>query len=224
MAERVYARQFHAAPGAEAWRVLPEGGYAFFRTESFAESVRFVDAIAALVTEGDEPQIDIRRDGVTILLRAFKDTGFGLTTTDLELAQSISTLARERGLTADPTAIQSISTIPGATDRSTIMPFWQAVLGYEPRPDSPEEDLVDPHDRLAPFWFEEMDELRSDGKGTIHIVAWVPWDQAESRLAAALAAGGRLERHNTEEGFWTLADPAGNEVDIATTSAPEPDV
>jgi hypothetical protein len=27
-------------------------------------------------------------------------------------------------------------------------------------------------------------------------------------------------RHNEEERFWTLADPAGNEVDIATTSAP----
>jgi hypothetical protein len=27
--------------------------------------------------------------------------------------------------------------------------------------------------------------------------------------------------HNLEENFWTLADPAGNEVDVATTSAPD---
>jgi hypothetical protein len=27
-------------------------------------------------------------------------------------------------------------------------------------------------------------------------------------------------RHNVEEAFWTLADPAGNEVDIATTTRP----
>jgi transposase InsO family protein len=33
-----------------------------------------------------------------------------------------------------------------------------------------------------------------------------------------------LVRHNTEEGFWTLADPAGNEVDVAATSAPSPGV
>ena len=38
---------------------------------------------------------------------------------------------------------------------------------------------------------------------------------------ATLAAGGTLVRHNAEEVFWTLADPVGNEVDIATTSAPE---
>jgi hypothetical protein len=28
-------------------------------------------------------------------------------------------------------------------------------------------------------------------------------------------------RHNTEEMFWTLADPVGNEIDIATSPAPE---
>ena len=112
--------------------------------------------------------------------------------------------------------------IPGALDRRTIMPFWQAVLGYRPRPDSPDEDLVDPRGRLAPFWFEEMDELRADGAGTIHFVVWVPWDEAEARVAAGVAAGGRIVRRNDEENFWTLADPAGNEVDVATTSAPEP--
>ena len=72
-----------------------------------------------------------------------------------------------------------------------------------------------------PFWFENMDELRPDGSGTVHLVVWVPWDEAESRVAAGVAAGGRMIRHNVEEAFWTLADPAGNEVDIATTTPPE---
>ena len=27
---------------------------------------------------------------------------------------------------------------------AAVMPFWRAILGYEPRPDSPDEDLVDP--------------------------------------------------------------------------------
>jgi hypothetical protein len=40
-------------------------------------------------------------------------------------------------------------------------------------------------------------------------------------VAAGLAAGGRVVGHNTEEGFWSLADSAGNEVDVATTSAPD---
>jgi 4a-hydroxytetrahydrobiopterin dehydratase len=222
MNDRIFARQFHAAEGAEAWRVLPEGASAFFRSDSFGASARFVEAISGLVPEGHEPHIDIRGDGVTFLLRAFKPEGYGLVQADLDLARAISATAGEMGLTPDPAAVQGLSFIPGATDRSTIMPFWQAVLRYDPRPDSPDEDLVDPHERLAPFWFEEMDELRSDGAGTMHLVVWVPWDEAEARVAAGLAAGGRMMRHNPEEMFWTLADPAGNEVDIATAPAPDP--
>ena len=218
--ERVFSAEFHAAEGAAAWRVLPEGAYAFFRTESFATATQLVDAIAGLVGDGEAPQVDIRGDGVTVLLRAFKATGFGLLRRDLDLARSIAAAAEDLALTADPAAIQSLLVIPGATDRSTIMPFWQGVTGYVPRPDSPDEDLVDRHERGAPFWFEEMEELRADGAGSVHLVIWVPWDEVEARVEAGIAAGGRLVRHNTEEGFWTLADPAGNEVDIATTSPP----
>ena len=65
--------------------------------------------------------------------------------------------------------------------------------------------------------------MRADGLGTIHLVVWVPWDEAESRVTAGHAAGGLIVRHNLEENFWTLADPAGNEVDVATTSAPDQD-
>jgi 4a-hydroxytetrahydrobiopterin dehydratase len=220
--DRVYSSRFHAAEGAEAWRVLPEGAYAFFRTDSFSASARLVGAISEHLRDGDAPAVDIRGDGVTVLIGAFKDEDFGLVERDLELARSISRTAETLGLTADPSAIQSLSIIPGAMERGAIMPFWQAVLEYQPRPDSPDEDLVDRHDRCAPFWFEEMEQLRADGAGTMHLVVWVPWDQAEMRVEAGLAAGGRLVRHNVEEAFWTLADPAGNEVDIATTMAPEP--
>jgi hypothetical protein len=71
MTDRILSRQFHGAEGAEAWRVLPDGAYAFFRTDLFSTSARFVEAISGLVREGDEPYIDIRGDGVTVLIRAF---------------------------------------------------------------------------------------------------------------------------------------------------------
>jgi 4a-hydroxytetrahydrobiopterin dehydratase len=44
----------------------------------------------------------------------------------------------------------------------------------------------------------------------------VPYEQAEARVAAALAAGGSIVRDFAPM-WWTLADPEGNEVDIATT-------
>ena len=221
--ERVYSHQLHAAEGAEAWRVLPEGACAFFASPSLAVSARFVGALSELVGDRRAPDIDIRRDGVTVLVGAFKEEGYGLVGRDLELVRAISRLAAEHALVADPAAVQSLSIIPGALDRKQIMPFWQAVLGYRPRPDSPDEDLVDSHDRGAPFWFEQMEELRDDGKGSVHLVVWLPWDLAQARVEAGLAAGGRLVRHVAEEHFWTLADPAGNEVDIATTVAPARD-
>lgn len=221
MSERINSRQFHEADRTGDWRVFPEGAYAFFRSPSFAASVRLVEAIGRLAPTGSEPDIDVRGDGVTVLLRTFRTASYGLTRADLELAPAISSAAADLGLTAEPSAIQSLLIIPGSKDRRTILPFWQAVLAYKPRPDSPEEDLVDKHDRGAPFWFENMDELRSDGDGSVHLVVWVPWDQAESRVAAGVAAGGRMVRHNVEERFWTLADPAGNEVDIAMTTPPE---
>jgi 4a-hydroxytetrahydrobiopterin dehydratase len=99
---------------------------------------------------------------------------------------------------------------------ATIAPFWRAALGYEPRPDSPEEDLVDPADRGPALWFEGMRELRGDGLGAIHVAVWVPREVAEARVAAALAAGGRLVRDSHAPSWWTLADAAGNEVDIST--------
>lgn len=221
MSERIFSRQFHGSEGVEAWRVMPEGALAFFRTDAFGASVQFVEAIGRLVGAGAAPDVDLRPDGVTVLVRALKGDEYGLMHEDLELARMISRAAADQGLIAEPATVASLSVIPGALKRSTIMPFWTAVLAYDPRPDSPDEDLVDPHSRLAPFWFEEMEELRADGAGSIHLVVWVPWDVAEARVAAGLAAGGRIVRHNAEEGFWTLADPAGNEVDVAATSAPE---
>ena len=62
-----------------------------------------------------------------------------------------------------------------------------------------------------------MEKPRADGGGAIHIVVWVPYEQAEVRIAAVLAAGGRMARDEFAPSWWTLAEAAGNEVDVATT-------
>ena len=65
-----------------------------------------------------------------------------------------------------------------------------------------------------------MAEPRPGGSGAIHVAIWVPHDQANARVAAGLAAGGRMVRDDFAPSWWTLADAAGNEADIATTTAP----
>ena len=137
---------------------------------------------------------------------------------DVALARAISATAREQGVAADPSVVQTLIVIPGAPVTAEDMPFWQAVLGYVPRGDSPDEDLVDPMGFGPGFWFEPMDEPRGDEGGAIHIAVWIPAAQAEARVAAALAAGGHLVRDTHAPAWWTLADSAGNEVDVATTT------
>ena len=45
----------------------------------------------------------------------------------------------------------------------------------------------------------------------------MPADQAQARVAAVVAAGGRIVRDTEAPAWWTLADPEGNELDIAVS-------
>jgi 4a-hydroxytetrahydrobiopterin dehydratase len=56
-------------------------------------------------------------------------------------------------------------------------------------------------------------------RNRIHIDVSVPHDQAQARLEAALAAGGRLLSDAEAPAFWVLADPEGNGACITTWQA-----
>jgi 4a-hydroxytetrahydrobiopterin dehydratase len=210
---------FLAADGLGAWRLLSDGAVAHFRTRSLGESAAFAAAIADLPEVADHPPaIDIRQAGVTVSTITLTEDYMGPSDLDVAAARAISAVAEAQGLDADPSVLQSLLLIPGAPGGVDVLPFWRAVLGYVPRPDSPDEDLVDPQGRGTPFWFEAMDAPRGDGGGAIHVAVWVPIEAAEARVSAALAAGGRMVRDTYAPTWWTLADAAGNEVDVATVS------
>ncbi len=215
--DAIRAQDFFTAEGTEEWRILGDGGTTFFRTPSLAAGARLVQAIADLAGVEDHPiDIDIRADGVTVRLVTYTDDYFGMTRRDLELAGEISSIAHDQGLWGDPLAVESIGPIViGAVDIPTVMPFWAAILGYEPRRDSPAEDLVDPRGRGPGIWFEQIEEPGS-GRPRMHVACWVPHEQAEARVQAALAAGGRMVYDAQAPSWWTLADPEGNEADVAT--------
>lgn len=217
MVEPISPTRFQESEGVEDWRIVGDGATAHFRTGSLVAGAELLRAIGELPAIDDHPpDVDVRAHGVTVRLVTFTDDYGGMTRRDLDLARQISAVARELGLVADPSAVQSLLVIPGAPDTASVLPFWRAVLGYEPRPDSPDEDLVDPHARTVPFWFEPLQEPRPGGGGAIHIAVWLPYERAEARVAAALAAGGRMVRDEFAPAWWTLADAAGNEADIAT--------
>ena len=211
MVERITAGQFHEAVGVEDWRVLFSGACAYFRTGTFAAGVALVDAIGALADAANHhPDIDLRYPGVTVRLTTHEVDG--LSERDVELARGISAAARELDVPADPTAVQTVQVTVDALAGPQVMPFWRAVLDYK---EAGDEDLVDPHSSGPSLWFQTLDSPREQ-RNRLHVDVSVPHDQAEARVAAAMAAGGRLINDAHAPAWWTLADAEGNEVDVAT--------
>lgn len=205
MAEPITSAQFHALD----WRVMAYAAATHVRTRSFAEGARLADEIGRLADSSvRRPDIDLRSNGVTVRLTV-NDEG-ELTEDDLKLAGAISNAARELALPVDLTRLQMIQIAIDALVIPDVMPFWEAVLGYRAFDDV----LVDPDFEGPTVWFQQMDGPRSQ-RNRIHVDLYLPQDQAEARIAAAIEAGGRIVYDGHAPDWWTLADPEGNEVDVA---------
>jgi 4a-hydroxytetrahydrobiopterin dehydratase len=207
MSETVTPQRFHEAD----WRVVRDDASTHFRTGTFAAGVALVNAIGRLADDANHhPDVDLRPDGVTVRLRT--ESVGGLSEREVVLARQISEAARELGVPVDLTGLQIVQVAIDALVIPDVLPFWRAVLGYREVDD---EDLIDPHFEGPPFWFQQMDSPRPQ-RNRIHIDVYVPHDQAEARVAAAIAAGGHLVSEENAPGWWTLADAEGNEVDVAS--------
>jgi 4a-hydroxytetrahydrobiopterin dehydratase len=211
MSELIKPGQFEQSSGVADWRVLGSGASARFRTGSFAAGAELVEVIAELADAADcHPDVDLRPAAVTVRLPMRNVPG--LSEGDLELARQVSAAARELELPADPGAVQDVNLTIDALNRASVLPFWRAVLGYEQVGD---EDLVAPSGDSPAIWFQPMSGPRPQ-RNRIHVDVWVPHDQAEARVAAALGSGGHLVSDEYAPAWWTLADAEGNEVDVAT--------
>lgn len=206
---RLMPKEFHATRGVEDWSVLFWGAHVFYRTASFAQAAEFMAGIArAAALVGHDPDVDVRPEGVTV--RTFTRVDGALSAVDAALAAAVSEEAHRLGLTSDPMMLQ-ISGIAVAQDANLdTRPFWEAVFGYRRVGD---EDLIDPLRRGPHLWFHELRNPRP-GRGRTHIDLSVPAAEAEKRVQAAVAAGGRIASSNAPY-WWTMASPDNHGVDIA---------
>ncbi|MEU1842449.1 VOC family protein [Micromonospora sediminicola] len=204
MTAQITAGQFHGADGVEDWRSLYHVVSACFRTASLAEGTALVDAIGQLAGEAEQQylSIDLRPTGVTV----------SLSRRDIGLARRISAAARALDIPADPTAVQLINVTLDALVSAEVLPFWRALLGYRQIGD---DYLADPARRGPGLGFQTMDAARPQ-RNRMHLDVAVPHDQAEARVAAALAAGGHLVSDAHAPKWWILADAEGNEACVAT--------
>lgn len=199
------------AEGLQDWRYGLGVLLARFDTGDFTAGAALAQSIAGVADELDHhPDIDLRPSH--ILVRTTSHEAGDVTSKDVDLARAVSALAAAAGASARPTRVATMELAIDTVDAEAVRPFWAAVFDLDATDDG---FLVDPTGHHPAIWFQQMDPPRTE-RNRIHLDLTVPHDVAEARVAAALAAGGRLLSDDRAPAFWVLADVEGNEVCICT--------
>ena len=218
-------------PPGDDWSDRPEladwalifAAMTHYPTSSFRQAAELATQAAALADRaGVELVIDVTDHGVT--LDSGKD-GWEMDERFSGLAAEVQSAARGLGLVADLASVRFVQLGIDASDIDRVRDFWRAVLGYvdDPRRALGVTDIDDPLRWGPPVFFQDLeaDPERQSQRNRIHVDLYVPADQAQTRIDAALAAGGRIVR-DAEALFWvTIADPEGNEIDVAVITGRE---
>lgn len=203
-----------AAAGLADWALLRRSLHTRLVTRDFATGLRLVDRIGAAAEAADHhPDLDLRYTYVDVRLTSH-DVG-GVTSRDVSLARSISELAADEGVAAEPAVTKLLELGLDTPDAASLAPFWRAVLGAR----DAEGEVYD--DVLPTLWFQESgsDEPRQ----RFHLDLWVTPDVVQDRIAAAVGAGGQLVSDAEAPAFWVLADPEGNKVCLCTWQSRDAD-
>jgi 4a-hydroxytetrahydrobiopterin dehydratase len=201
-------RAFLRADGLQDWVVLHGGPVCVYPTADLAAAMALASAIAAVpgvAGSGVLLTISDRRVSVRLL----RDQ-LAMEPIHVELARAISLAAKAHGAIADRAAVQEVQVAIAAKPESIDVEFWRAVLGYDA--EAP-DNAVDPLGHGSSVWMQEIDPSKTL-RHAMHIDVSVAHEQLEARLAAALAAGGRIVDASHAPAHWTLADRAGNRVCI----------
>jgi 4a-hydroxytetrahydrobiopterin dehydratase len=199
-------REFLAAEGVSDWVVLHGGATAAFRVGSMAEAACLAGEVASFSgVAGRGILMTLADDFLTV--RLTRDV-WQIEPEHIEVARNISAVARAHGAVADGAAVQEVQVAIAAKPEGMDVGFWRAVLGYAAMA---EDNAVDPLGHGSTVWMQEIDPSKSL-RHAMHIDVSVAREQVEARLAAAVAAGGRIVDESHAPAHWTLADRAGNRV------------
>jgi 4a-hydroxytetrahydrobiopterin dehydratase len=237
-ADKLTRQQASDAATGLGWRYLLGMLCTCVRAGSLPRAGELAGQLAAAHgAAGDSLRLDVRGDRLFITLYSATTAA---TTRETELARRISAFVGTLGLATDPEvaaadgpaggpaggAVRPVQVVEigiDALDIAAIRPFWMAIMGYQDEvlPAGPQDPLVDAFGQWPSIWFQQMDAPRPQ-RNRIHFDICVPHDEARRRMAAALAAGGRLSYDAEAPAFWVLADPEGNEACITTWQGRDP--
>jgi 4a-hydroxytetrahydrobiopterin dehydratase len=224
MTERMKREQLSDEVSGLGWRYLLGDLQTQVLVASLVQAIEVAASAVAIAGEDadDHLRLEVRPDRVYISLQDRAEPR--ATGRDVELATAITAalgalgLVTAAGVTDDShRSVQALEIGIDAMDIPAIRPFWQAVLGYAEQPGdaAPDGALADPAGQGPAIWFQQMDAPRPQ-RNRIHFDVSVPHDEAQRRIDAVLAAGGRLTYDAEAPAFWVFADPEGNEACICT--------
>jgi hypothetical protein len=193
---------------------------ACYRITSPTQQREVVSAAAALAHNVGFPLlIDVRPE--LVIFDSGKDQwesdAHGLELEFTDLAASIQNAARELGAIADPGTPRFVQLFLDAADVAAVRAFWVAALGYEEDRRSGVTDIHDPQQLNPVLVFQELDASETERRlqrNRIYFELAVPSDVAQKRVAATVAAGGRILDESDDR--WRVADPEGNELVIVS--------
>lgn len=195
------------------WRLLAQGLHARFRTGDFVTGLELVTAVTDAAEQANHhPDVTLTYPSVDVKLVSHDVSR--VTGRDIDLARRISDIAAERGIAAEPTAVAELELALDTADLAAVGPFWAALLtGSADALDG--DDVADPRGRVPLLWFQHTDP-HATPRQRFHVDLWVPHDVADERIAAAVAAGGRVVDDQNAPSFVVLADPEGNKACVCT--------
>ena len=211
------------------WRKLGQGLHARFTLDDFSAGARFVSAIAgAGELAGHSPEVRLGSHHVDLKLISdnaiYRDDEGNehrvewVTQQDIDLAHSISEIAADQGLAADPASIIAIELALDTADSARLAPFWAALLtggGEAIGRGTIGDDVRDATSRVPILWFQDT-EPHETPRQRFHIDVQVPYEVAEQRIAAAVAAGGVIVDDTEAPRTTVIADPDGNKACVGT--------
>jgi 4a-hydroxytetrahydrobiopterin dehydratase len=196
------------------WRKLAQALHARYRVADFRASAAFAAAVAeAAEKAGHLPDIKMTQDVVDVSLCTRED-GLWVTEKDIAMARTISEIARQQGLTPEPSGVTQIELALDTPDDVRVAPFWAALLTGSPD-NSIYDSVFDPTGRVPSVWFQGTGEHETP-RQRWHFDLWLDPAVADERIAGAVAAGGSVVYDDEAPSFTVLADPDGNRVCVCT--------
>lgn len=202
-------KDFLHATGVGHWVVLHGGAVAVYPVASLRDAVALAGAVAEAAGD-DESGVRLTASHDRLAVR-LADGVFRIESSHLELARTISAVARSFSVSVDRAAAREVQVAIAGKPDDIDLPFWRAVLGYDPLDT---DNALVPLGHSSTVWMQDLDPEKSPR----HACTWTcrsleSMRRPDSRLRSPPAAE-PVDDSGAPEG-WILADRAGNKVCIA---------